>query len=191
MSLTTPPPDLRIETERLLLRPVAEADLDAIVAGIDDLAVSRMLARVPHPYLRSDAESFLAAARREAHRNIALTVVDGSGVVGGLGLTGIRSEREFGYWLARPAWGKGYATEAGRGFLAFLFDAIGLDVVRSGVFHDNPASLRVQEKLGFERVGTRMVRCLARERHVEHIDTLLTRERYRALRDPPGRALWD
>jgi RimJ/RimL family protein N-acetyltransferase len=173
--------DIRIETERLVLRPVAAADLDAIVAGIDDLAVSRMLARVPHPYRRADAESFLVACRAEADRNVALTIHDSGGVVGGLGLTGLRGEREFGYWLARPAWGKGYATEAGHGFLAWLFDVAGLDIVRSGVFHDNPASLRVQAKLGFERVGTRMVHCLARRRYIEHIDTILTRERYRLL----------
>ena len=115
-------------------------------------------------------------------RNIALTIAEAGGVIGGLGLTGLRSEREFGYWLAKPAWGKGYATEAGRAFLAFLFDEAGLDIVRSGVFHDNPASLRVQAKLGFERIRMRMVRCLARGKDIEHIDTILTRDRHRAWR---------
>jgi RimJ/RimL family protein N-acetyltransferase len=181
MSRATTPRDPEITTERLVLRPVTEADLDAIVTGIGDLAVSQMLARVPYPYARADAESFLAATRQAAGRNIALTILDEGGVVGGLGLTGLRSEREFGYWLAKPCWGKGYATEAGRAFVAFLFDEAGLDIVRSGVFHDNPASLRVQTKLGFERIGTHMVRCLARGRDVEHIDTILTRDRYRAL----------
>jgi RimJ/RimL family protein N-acetyltransferase len=175
------PREIRIETERLTLRPVAETDLDAIVTGIGDFAVSGMLARVPYPYRRTDAESFLAATRAEAGRNIALCIADDDGVVGGLGLTGIRSEREFGYWLAKPAWGKGYATEAGRAFLTFLFGELGLDIVRSGVFHDNPASLRVQDKLGFERIGTRMIRCLARGKDIEHIDTILTRERHQAL----------
>jgi RimJ/RimL family protein N-acetyltransferase len=184
MSLATTPHDLVIETERLVLRPVAEADLDAIVTWIGDFAVAGMLARVPHPYARADAESFLAATREAAGRNIALTIADDQGVVGGLGLTGLRSEREFGYWLAKPAWGKGYATEAGRAFLDFLFGEAGLDIVRSGVFHDNPRSLRVQEKLGFERIGTRMIRCLARGKDIEHIDTILTRDRYRAFARP-------
>lgn len=174
-------PEISIETERLLLCPVAEEDLDAIVSGIDDFAVSRMLARVPHPYRRRDAESFLETSRADAHRNIALSIHDADGLVGGLGLTGLRSEREYGYWLARPAWGKGYATEAGRAFLAHLFHVERLDIVRSGVFHDNPASLRVQDKLGFECVGTHMVHCLARRQAIEHIDTILTRERYLAL----------
>ncbi len=175
------PPDIHIETERLALRSVAEHDLDGIVAGIDDFEVSKMLARVPHPYRRSDAESFLAACRENGGRNIALTIRDSDGVVGGLGLTGLRTDRELGYWLARPAWGKGYATEAGRAFLAHLFHVEKLDVVRSGFFHDNPASRRVQNKLGFEQIGTNMVYCLARRRYIEHVDTLLTRERYTAL----------
>jgi len=181
MSLATTPRDPEIATERLVLRPVRQEDLDAIVASIGDFAVSGMLARVPYPYSRRDAESFFAATREAAGRNIALTILDDGGVVGGLGLTGLRTEREFGYWLAKPAWGKGYATEAGRGFLAYLFGEAGLDIVRSGVFHDNPASLRVQAKLGFERIGTHMVRCLARGRDIEHIDTILTRERFTAL----------
>ncbi|HET7716554.1 MAG TPA: GNAT family N-acetyltransferase [Bauldia sp.] len=177
----TMPREVLIETDRLVLRPVGEGDLDAIVDGINDFAVAGMLARVPYPYSRADAESFLGATREAAGRNIALVIADESGVVGGLGLTGIRSEREFGYWLRQTAWGKGYATEAGRGFLDFLFGELGLDIVRSGVFHDNPASLHVQNKLGFERIGTRMIRCLARGRDVEHIDTILTRERYQAI----------
>ena len=183
MRPATMPREIRIETERLLLRPILEADLDVIVTGIGDFAVSGMLARVPYPYRRSDAESFLAATREAAGQNIALAIADDSGVVGGLGLTGIRSEREFGYWLAKPAWGKGYATESGRAFLALLFGEIGLDIVRSGVFFDNPASLRVQEKLGFQRIGTRMIRCLARGKDIEHIDTILTRERHLAFAD--------
>lgn len=172
---------IHIETERLVLRPVAADDIDGIVTGIDDLAVARMLARVPNPYTRADAEGFLESCIETVGRNVALTIHDAGGVVGGLGLTGLRGEREFGYWLARPAWGKGYATEAGHGFLTWLFDVAGLETVRSGVFHDNPASLNVQRKLGFERIGLRMVHCLARQRHIEHIDTLLTRERYFAL----------
>jgi len=186
MSHMTMPPDIHIETERLVLRSVSTEDVDAIVAGIGDLDVSRMLARVPHPYRRSDAFGFITAVRAARGQDIALTVLAEGAVIGGLGLTGVRTEREFGYWFAKPAWGKGYATEAGHGFLAWLFDEVGLDIVRSGVFHDNPASLNVQHKLGFQRIGTHMARCLARGHDVEHIDTLLTRDRYRVLAASPG-----
>jgi RimJ/RimL family protein N-acetyltransferase len=186
MFRATTPPDIHIETERLLLRSVATEDADAIVAGIGDLEVSRMLARVPHPYRRSDAFSFIAAVRAARGQDIALTVLADGTVIGGLGLTGVRTEREYGYWFAKTAWGKGYATEAGHGFLTWLFDEVGLDIVRSGAFHDNPASLNVQHKLGFQRIGTNMFRCLARGHDVEHIDTLLTRDRYKALAARPA-----
>ena len=53
--------------------------------------------------------------------------------------------------------------------------------VRSGVFFDNPASMRVQAKLGFREIGRRQVECLARGRKVEHIDTVLTRAVFRRL----------
>ncbi len=177
----TAPPEVRLKTPRLTLRPVAEADLDDIVEGIGDFAVASRLARVPHPYRRDDAEAFLAATRDNAGRNIALSIDEGGRVIGGLGLTGLRREREFGYWLARPYWGKGYATEASLAFLAYLFGPPGLDIVRSGVFVGNAASLRVQDKLGFTRTGTRLVHCLAQRKDIEHIDTILARAHFLAL----------
>jgi RimJ/RimL family protein N-acetyltransferase len=109
-----------------------------------------------------------------------LSIVLAGRVIGGIGLSEIGGEAEFGYWLGRTHWGKGYATEAGRGFLTRVF--LGYDIGRlsSGVFVDNPASLRVQEKLGFAVTGRREVYCVARGHLVEHIDTALTRERFLA-----------
>lgn len=173
------PPE--IATARLLLRPPAAADLDAIVAEIGEPRVARMLARVPHPYRRADAEAFLASCRENADRDLSLVIEAEGRVIGGIGLSGLRSEREFGYWLGSRHWGKGYATEAGVAFLAHVFGPAGVDIVRSGVFKDNPASLRVQEKLGFEVVGSRKARSLARNADVDHIDTLLTAGRFLAL----------
>ncbi len=66
---------------------------------------------------------------------------------------------EFGYWLGKPFWGMGYATEAARG--------LGCDSRSSawtrpffgpGWFHDNPASGHVLAKLGARHNGSRMRR---------------------------------
>jgi len=177
MSRATAPPEVRIETGRLVLRPARRSDIDTLVAEISDFEVSKMLARVPYPYRRRDAEAFLAAGLGDLP--LAITLDDR--LIGGIGLSGVRREHEFGYWLGRAHWGKGYATEAGQAFLAYVFEAFEPGLVRSGVFVGNAASLKVQEKLGFEPVGTRKVHCLARGRRLEHIDTLLTRERFSAL----------
>jgi RimJ/RimL family protein N-acetyltransferase len=181
MRPATPPREVEIESERLVLRPLRAVDLDDLIREVSDFAVSRMLARVPFPYTRGDAEAFLAAARRSGNSDLALSVTRNDRVIGGIGLTALRGQREFGYWLGRRHWGRGYATEASRAFLAHVFAAFELESVRSGVFVDNPASLRVQTKLGFIEVGRRQVECLARGCRVEHIDTVLTRADFRRL----------
>ncbi len=181
MRLATTLRDPRIESARLVLRPLGEADLDALVAEVSDFAVTRMLAKVPYPYTREDGEAFLAASRRYAGIDFSLAVTHEDRVIGGVGLSAIRGRSEFGYWLGRRHWGKGYATEAGLAFLTHVFDAFDLKLIHSGVFFDNPASLRVQQKLGFVESGRRQVECLARGRKIEHIDTALTRARFRIL----------
>lgn len=170
---------VRLVSERLVLRPPVPDDVDATVVQIGDPAVSRMLARVPHPYRRADAEAWVERTR-EAHRariGLHLVIDTGNGVIGGIGLHGF-PEPEFGYWLGRDHWGLGYATEAGRALLAFAFGPLGLSRIRSGVFRDNPASLMVQAKLGFAKTGESRRMSLARGCEVAHIDTVLDRERY-------------
>ena len=83
-----------------------------------------------------------------------------------------------GYWLGRPYWGRGYITEAARGLLGRVFDAGLGDVVYSGAFADNAASLRVQEKLGFERDGETMAYSRPRDGKFPHVNTVLTRARF-------------
>jgi len=141
-----------------------------------------MLAKVPHPYRLADADAFLRSIKQADRHLLALSIIRDGHVIGGMGLSDIGTGSEFGYWLGRAHWGKGYATEAGRAFLAHAFAAYDIGLIRSGVFVDNPASLNVQGKLGFERTGVREVYCVARGHPVEHIDTVLTRERFHALR---------
>jgi RimJ/RimL family protein N-acetyltransferase len=166
-----------IETERLVLRSLEESDLDDIVAEVNDFAVSRMLARVPFPYSRTDAEGFLAANRRSS-RDFNLVLTKDGKAIGCIGLTDVESTCEFGYWLGQAHWRQGLASEAARAFLAFSFDGLGVETITSGVFADNPASLRVQEKLGFEKTGSSFRQSLARGHAVAHIDTALTRNRF-------------
>ena len=57
-----------------------------------------------------------------------------------------------GYWISRPHWGRGLATEACRALIE-IARALGLPSLEGSHFVDNPASARVLEKLGFEPVG--------------------------------------
>ncbi len=178
-----PQRDPTIVTRRLTLRLVHESDVDALMAGIGDPAVSRMLARVPFPYYASDAEAFIALARRRAQagRSLNLAITHDGRLIGGIGINNMPFDCEIGYWIGRRWWGQGFATEAAAAVLAFGFDVLGLRLIRSGVFVDNHASLRVQRKLGFTVIGRSRRPSLARGAAVAHIDTVLTRRRYRAF----------
>ena len=60
--------------------------------------------------------------------------------------------------------------------LSWFWDNSNLEVLRSGVFHFNKASLAIQHKFGFVETGTGPLLCLARGEEVRHIDTELTRQ---------------
>jgi RimJ/RimL family protein N-acetyltransferase len=61
----------------------------------------------------------------------------------------IPGEGTLGYYLARPHWGRGLASEAGMGFVAFGFRELGLSRLVASIEVGNAASVRVLEKLGF------------------------------------------
>ena len=123
--------------------------------------------------------NWIGGSRREmaAGRALHFVILAEGEVAGVMSLEGGLSPI-FGYWLAVPHWGRGYATEAARAVLRYAFEAAGLRIARSGVFVDNCPSLHVQEKLGFVPLGVSRVRCLARGASVPHIDTALSRERF-------------
>jgi RimJ/RimL family protein N-acetyltransferase len=159
-------PSFTLESQRLLLRPPGANDLGSIVALMGDWEVVKNLSRPPHPYLESHAREFLA--RQEEGRakgaDFVFAIVrkaDGA-LAGCAGLHLRETGFELGYWLGKPFWGFGFATEAAREVLAFGFRNLRAEIIEAGWFHDNPASGRVLEKLGFRRTGTDSRDCAAR-----------------------------
>jgi len=142
-------------TRRLLLRPGFPEDAPALVRAIADEAIVRNLATAPWPYRMRDAEAFLARARDPVLPSFLIfeRTAGEPQLVGSCGLGRRQSGTvEMGYWIGRPYWGRGFATEAS---LALIDIARGLGLPRLEASHflDNPASARVLEKLGFEPMG--------------------------------------
>ena len=143
-------------TERLLLRPGWREDAPALFHAIADEGIVRNLAQAPWPYGPGDAETFLTRERRshEACCLIFLRGDDAPALVGAVGLgPAPDGELEFGYWIARPYWGRGIATEAGAALIANARESLRLPRLVAGHFIDNPASGRVLQKLGFRPTG--------------------------------------
>ena len=143
-------------TERLLLRPGWAEDASALFKAVADEAIVRNLASAPWPYRPEDAQAFLATERDPAEPALLVfrRTSEAPELAGAIGF-GRRpdGELEFGYWIARRFWGRGYATEAGRALLTAGRHSLRLQRLHSGHFLDNPASGRVLEKLGFRPTG--------------------------------------
>lgn len=146
-----------IETERLLLRPPTIDDADRIFARYgQDPQVSRYMSWKPHRSL-IDTHEFLEKLLGGIEKGAALGYLIFAkhteqllGSVGGA-LDGHRLQ--FGYCLARDAWGKGFATEAASAFVESAWDISSLVRIAAMCDVENTASARVLEKIGLTREG--------------------------------------
>jgi RimJ/RimL family protein N-acetyltransferase len=178
--------DVRLETRRLVLRAPRPSDAMRMAAFLDNFAVSGNLSRVPYPYHLADARAYLARWRPDAppeETNFAIDL-EGECCIGQIGFHADNFGPVIGYWLAQPYWSRGLMSEAAGAAIGWYFSASPAELLRSGVFHFNKASLMIQRKLGFIETGVSQRLCLARGEEVRHIDTMLTRAAW-AERDAP------
>ena len=141
-----------ILTPRLALRPLEAQDAPELARLIDDPDIARMTTRVPHPYALGDADGFIARVRKDGAKVFAIQPYGGH-LAGVNGFQDDSPTPEMGYWLGRPYWGRGYATEAGKGLIAWAERRWAKRGLLSSHFADNPASGRVLDKLGFLYTG--------------------------------------
>jgi RimJ/RimL family protein N-acetyltransferase len=85
-----------------------------------------------------------------------------------------------GYWIGKHYWNQGFGRQAVAALVAHGFRKFPQERIGAGVFFDNPASLRVLEKLGFQPAGRYATPSLARGVPIETIDMQLNRARWEA-----------
>ncbi|OWQ92620.1 GNAT family N-acetyltransferase [Sphingopyxis witflariensis] len=142
-------------TERLLLRPGWQEDAPALARAIGEESVVRNLATAPWPYGEAEAQAFLSKPIDPAQPRFLIFARTGGAprLVGGCGISpDPEGALEMGYWIARPYWGLGFATEAGRQLIR-IARAMHMPRLAAGHFIDNPASGTVLRKLGFRPTG--------------------------------------
>ena len=152
-----------IRTPRLILRALGEHDLADVAELAGDWDVASMTARIPYPYTLQDARQWLHGLEDGEFVRAITAASDGRL----LGITGYLPSHdgtaaEIGYWIGKPYWGNGYATEAARSLVNYCFDRADFTTLTCCHFTDNPASARVIEKLGFTDDGTCSHWCEAR-----------------------------
>jgi [ribosomal protein S5]-alanine N-acetyltransferase len=151
---------IRLESERLLFRDHEPGDLDPFCEIESDAEYRRP--QIVHP--RSELErSFQQAWLPPKPMGLLATVFKPNGkYIGRCGLYPNRndqgevipSEAQLAFYLARPYWSRGLATEAGRTFIEHGFQTLGLNCIQAGMNAHNLASIRVAEKLGFTWISS-------------------------------------
>ncbi len=152
-----------IYTRQLELRPLRTDDAQQIADYFQDWDVVKQTVSVPFPYDERSALTWIARVRRRTEAGsqyvFALDRRSDQEMVGSVALTrGTDTSRaELGYWLGKPHWGFGYASEAVRTMSEFGIGSLGLSHIDAAVFRENQASARVLEKAGFKK-GRNVVR---------------------------------
>ena len=146
--------DVKLETERLILRPWKETDAENLYAYASDPEVGPPAGWPPHTSVENSREIIKGVLSRK--ETYAVCLKDGK-PIGSIGLhlngstdmTDRDDECELGYWIAKPFWGQGMIPEAARELLRYAFEQLGMRAVWCGYYEGNNKSRKVQEKLGF------------------------------------------
>ena len=146
------------ETERLVLRPLDEGDVDAIFAMRSDAEVMRF---IREPQNRAESVNWVKlVSSRWTSDNVGFCAViekQTNKFLGWCGLWRLKEsgELEIGYAIAREFWGRGFATEAARFFLEYAFERLKPKKIVAVAEPENASSRRVMEKIGmkFVRLG--------------------------------------
>ena len=145
-----------ITTTRLELRRFAESDTQAYTEIITNPDVTRYLGS-GRDCSKEDALKFLARYESvwdEGYGIFAVTEQASSNLIGYCGIRKIPDGRvELLYAYAPLAWGKGYATEAGKAVLAYAREHFELSKVIAMSYPQNAGSIGVIKKLGFKSIG--------------------------------------
>lgn len=150
---------LMIETERLILRPFRQSDLQDFYEYASVEGVGEMAGWVHHETMEKTQEILNGFIAED--KTFAIVFRDNGKVIGSLGIEKYGREevltefegykgRELGFVLSKDYWGKGIMAEAVDTVIHYLFDELDFDFLICGHYDFNSQSRRVQEKCGFK-----------------------------------------
>lgn len=144
-----------LETKRLILRPFAMEDVEAVFYGWEsDPEVARYMFWTSHNDIEKTREWLtfeIGQIEKDDWYRFALVLKD-TGELIGTGLIYYEDEVEaweIGYNLGRKYWSQGYTTEAMKEILSFANRELGIHEFVGRFAKENPASGNVMKKLGF------------------------------------------
>lgn len=169
--------EMILQTKRLLLRPWKESDAQDLYRYARDPQVGPRAGWPVHTSVENSRQIIRTVLAREG--TFAVVLQESGEVIGSIGLMPDTElvhgpdERELGYWIGVPFWGRGLIPEACRKVLRWGFEDLSLRRIWCAYYDGNVQSARVQEKLGLTPVRTEMVDVsLLGERRRNHVNVL-------------------
>ncbi len=159
-----------LETERLILRQITESVNDGrdSLEFINDYSVYRFWGlydekndtngrRRPKKKIHTDYPYKTTMKEYKAGRELSwlMELKETGRVIGEIVLYDfkLKKQADIGYRISKQYWGQGFATEAGEKVVDFAFSDLELTRMQIRCFTDNPGSVRIAEKLGFQKEG--------------------------------------
>jgi RimJ/RimL family protein N-acetyltransferase len=149
-----------LEDPEVVVRELEPADVAAVARGVGDVEAVRYVPLGPLdlPGTVRYVDQLVTEAHRDPRDSYTLAIVHRATdeVVGSVALSiDSRAHRraELGYILRRDAWGRGIATTAARLVVEFAIEQLGVNRVWAVCDPDNPASIRVLQKVGLIEEG--------------------------------------
>ncbi|MCF6442141.1 GNAT family N-acetyltransferase [Pseudoalteromonas luteoviolacea] len=156
------------------LVPLSASHRDDLIKYASDIQVARTC-DLPHPFQPKDADNMIAATSNAERADFVILYQGQFAGVIGLGQINIeRSSAWVSYWVAHPFWRRGIATQALEQLKNIAKNEMGLQILITGVWSQNPASKQILVKHGFKTV-----RCHYRTEHYhnrfnqEHVNEMI------------------
>ena len=150
----------RVETARLLLRPLQQTDILEIHQAASNRDIADTMISVPHPYPEDEAQKFVEMQQdlMQKCKSLTFAIIDREGgrFAGIVSIRDVEEEHavaELSFWVATEGQGKGYMSEALPGVLDLAFGHLGLNRIYAYHMARNIASARVLEKCGLMQEG--------------------------------------
>lgn len=153
---------MTIQTTRLLLRPLEMTDAPDIQRLAGDLEIASTTKDIEHPYEDGMAEKWIGSCQKKAQSgeliHFAITLAENNAFIGAatLHLEADGNGAELSYWIGKPFWNQGYASEAAKALVNHGFYELSLDRIYAAHFTRNPASGRVLVNAGMLYEGTQL-----------------------------------
>ena len=145
-----------LETQRLILRPWEEGDAESLYEYAKDPDVGPIAGWPPHASVENSRQIIRDVL--SADETYAVCLKEDNRAIGSIGLISpsqshtemSADEREIGYWIGVPFWGRGLIPEATERLIRHAFEDLGCSALWCGYYEDNEKSKHCQEKTGFK-----------------------------------------